>query len=108
MNSEGLLGALFDFSFSTFVTTKIVKVLYVLGVALSALLALMILVGGLSSDSVLMALVCIVLTPIAFLIYVLLCRIWLELVVVVFRIAENTAVIAAASSSSGSGAAPMS
>lgn len=107
MNNEGILGALFDFSFSSFVTTKIVKVLYILGVALSAFIALIILVGGLASGSVFKALGGIILAPIAFLIYVLVCRIWLELVVVVFRIAENTAVIAAASSSPGSGAAPM-
>ncbi len=107
MNNEGILGALFDFSFSTFVTTKIVKILYVLGVALSALIALIILVSGLASGSVLMALGGIILAPIAFLIYVLVCRIWLELVVVVFRIAENTAIIAAASSSPGPDATPM-
>jgi len=107
MNNEGILGGLFDFSFSTFVTTKIVKILYVLDVALGALIALIILVSGLASESVLMRLGCIILAPITFLYYVLFCRLWMELVVVVFRIAENKAIIAAASSSPGPDATPM-
>jgi hypothetical protein len=36
------------------------------------------------------ALLMIIGSPIVFLIYVLVARIWLELVVVIFRIAENT------------------
>lgn len=94
MDNDSIVGALMDFSFSRFVTTKIVKILYILGVLVSALGALMILLGGLASGSILMALFCLILTPVVFVIYVMMCRIWLELVVVVFRIAENVAIIA--------------
>lgn len=83
-----------DLSFSRFVTTKIVKILYILGVLVSGLGALMVLLGGLASGSFLMMLFCLILSPVVFVIYVMMCRIWLELVVVVFRIAENVAIIA--------------
>ncbi len=87
---KDFLPALFDLSFSQFITVKIVKILFIIAIVLAAIMAIMVLVSGLASGSVVGGLIGIVLTPIAFLLYVLGARIWLELILVVFRIAENT------------------
>lgn len=43
---KGFLGALFDFSFSEFVTIKLIKILYILGVIFSAIVAIIVFVSG--------------------------------------------------------------
>lgn len=89
MEQKGLFGSLFDLSFTEFVTTRVIKVLFVLAIIISAIGALALLVGGIASG-VGTALLAIILTPIAFCLSVLGARIWLEVVIVLFRIAENT------------------
>lgn len=96
MNTEKtLLNTLCDFSFSTFVTTKLVKILYALMIIASAIAALVIIVSGFA-QGFLAGLGAIILAALAFAIYVIFSRVWLEMIVVVFRIAENVATIAAA------------
>lgn len=94
---KGFLGSVFDFSFSSFVTTRIVVVLYVLALLGSGLAALLMLGTGAFSlirGDVVPGVISIVLAPIVGTIYVLLARVYLEIVVVLFRVAENTAMIA--------------
>jgi len=93
MDPKGFFASLFDFSFSSFITTKIIKVLFILAIIGSAIGALFILFTGFSSGFF-GALVALVLAPLAFLIYTILARVWLEIVIVLFRIAENTQKIA--------------
>jgi len=95
MGNSGFLQSLFDLSFTEFVTTKIIKLLFVLGVAVCGLGAVMVFFSGLAMKSFFGVLVAFIGAPLAFLVYVLLLRIWLELVIVIFRIAENTTQIAA-------------
>lgn len=87
--SEGGLAALFDFGFNRFITLSVVKVLYMLGMALIVLVSLAMIISAFSTG-VLAGLGAIVLAPILALIYLIMLRIWLELVVVIFRIGENT------------------
>ncbi len=89
---RGFLGALFDFSFTTFITTKIIKVVYGVAIFLCGLGALAFLIGGFSR-SFLAGIGALILSPIIFILYVMLTRIWLELIIVIFRIAEHTAAI---------------
>ena len=91
--NQGFIGALFDMSFTQFVTTKLIKLLFMISIGISGLVALGVLFYGLTSGGF-MAVVGIIVAPVLFLLYVLGARIWLELVIVVFRIAENTAEIA--------------
>jgi len=90
MMESGFFSRLFDLSFSEFITTKVVKVLFIIGIAFGALYTLSLFVAGLSQGG-LTALIAVVGAPILFIITVLLTRIWLEIIIVVFRIAENTA-----------------
>lgn len=90
MQEKGFFELLFDLSFSEFVTTKIIKVLYVLAIIGAVIAALTTLFGGFATKSFSGVLRGLVMTPIVFLLVTLMARIWLETLIVLFRIAENT------------------
>ncbi len=96
MQDTGVLGAMFDLSFSEFVTTRVIRILYILGMVVAGLLTLT-LIGSAFSSGFMVGLVALILSPVLFLIYTLLARIWCEMIIVVFRIAENTGRLAQAS-----------
>jgi len=89
----GFFASLFDFSFTEFITTKLIKFLYGLGMLLGALMALALIIGGFAQSAI-VGILFLVLSPLVFLLYVIGARVWLELVIVVFRVAEHTAEIA--------------
>ena len=86
--------ALLDFSFSEFITTKLIKIMYgilliLIGLAfiggiISALIAMF------SGGGFLRGLGLLCATPIIAILYVIMARAWTELIIVLFRIAENT------------------
>ena len=90
MEEKGFFGRLFDLSFNEFITTKIIKVLYVIAIIGSAIGALFILGGLFATRTFGGVLMGLVLAPVVFVLYVILARIWLETLIVLFRIAENT------------------
>jgi hypothetical protein len=90
---KGFFGALFDLSFSDFITTRLIKILYVLAIVLCGLGALAMIIMGFS-ESAGLGILLLVLSPIVFLLYVIMARVWLEIIIVVFRIAENTQTLA--------------
>ena len=94
MEPKGFFGRLFDLSFNEFITTKIITVLCVWSMVRAGVWALTILFGGFATKSFGGILAGLVLAPIAFLVGTILARIWLETLIVLFRIAENTAKIA--------------
>ncbi len=88
---KGFLGSLFDFSFSSFVTPKIIKVLYVLITIWTVLFGLIFLIRfgfhyGLAAG----LFVLIVLEPIYLLLTLGIYRVVLEAFMVIFRIYEET------------------
>ncbi|MGQ9589738.1 MAG: DUF4282 domain-containing protein [Planctomycetota bacterium] len=89
---KGFLQTLFDLSFREFVTTRIVQILYVLGILAAALVALAMFVAGLARGGA--GILAIVLAPLYFVLSVICIRVWLELVIVIFRISENTEILA--------------
>ena len=94
MQGKGFFGTLFDLSFSEFITTKLIKILYILLLVLVAIGFVIAFFGSLvtmfSRGGFLQGLLGVVLAPVGALIYVILARMWMELVIVLFRIAENT------------------
>jgi hypothetical protein len=92
--NKGFFVRLFDLSFSDFVTTKIVSLLYIIAIILAGLLSLAMLSNGLNSRSGWTGVASLISAPLFFFLFVLLARIWLEAVVVVFRIADNTSIMA--------------
>lgn len=89
MGNKGFFSSLFDLSFTEFVTIRIIKVLFVLAIISSGIGALMLLFSGIAVGGA-EAFIMIIVSPIAFFFYVLMARIWLEVIIVLFRIAENT------------------
>ena len=82
--------ALFDFSFSEFVTTKIIKLLYVITIILAALTWLGVLVYMLNWGQAWAVLAGLIGAPIGFVVQVIFTRVGYEILIVVFGIAENT------------------
>jgi hypothetical protein len=93
MEDKGFFGALFDLSFSEFVTIKFIRILYIILLLIIAIGFVFGLIGGFVSmftDSFWSGLLTILLVPIGTVVWIVLARMWLEVLVVVFRIAENT------------------
>jgi hypothetical protein len=88
--AHSFFATLFDFSFSEFVTARLLKVIYGAAIGLWGIAGLGLLLGALSQSG-LAALGALVLVPVGFLIAVTLTRIWVELVIVAFRIADHAA-----------------
>ncbi len=89
MPEKGFFGALFDLSFSSFITTKIIKVLYVLAIIIAGLIALGYTIAAFAADPVLGLLTLVILAPLGFLLYVIYTRVILELFIAIFRIMET-------------------
>lgn len=83
-------GALFDFSFRRFVTLGIVEILYMLLIAFGALVWLVGVGAGFANGGLVGGLISLIMMTVFFVIQVIVWRVMLELVVVLFRIAENT------------------
>lgn len=90
---KGFFAALFDFSFTSFITLKFLKVIYALLVAMILLTGLVSLLAAVSQGGVLI-LVGLVLVPVMTLVYLVFARVALELVAMFFRIGDNTSVMA--------------
>jgi hypothetical protein len=94
MQEKGFFGRLFDLSFNEFITTKIIKVLYVIAMVASAFGGLAVMFGMFASKTFFGVVGGLIAGPVLFLVYVILARVWMEVVIVLFRIAENTAKLA--------------
>ncbi len=91
-SSQGFLKALFDFKFSTLVTTKVVRVLYIIITILYSLGAIALFIELISKGGSDVA-VAIIVVPLGYLLYLTFARIVLELIIVVFRIGEDVRII---------------
>ena len=83
----GLLAWVFDFSFRDFVTLKLIRFLYGLSLFFSGIAALIMGFQG----SVGYGILSLILSPLIFLILAFISRVYLEIIIVLFRIEENTA-----------------
>jgi len=87
--SKSFFGALFDFSFTSFVTTKIIKVLYVLILVLAALTALVYTIIAFKVSAGFGILTLVIGDPLFIIIVMAFWRLVLEAFIVVFRISED-------------------
>ncbi len=97
---KGFFSSLFDFSFTSYITPRIIKVIFGIVVIVSALVALILVVAAFRANAAAGILVLIVVAPLAFLLYVISYRVMLEVVMAVFAIAEHTRHMAAQSGGS--------
>ncbi|MGH7657544.1 MAG: DUF4282 domain-containing protein, partial [Gemmatimonadales bacterium] len=79
---------------SNFITTKLIKVIYALGLIIGAVMGLFYLLTAfrMGAGSGILALI---LLPIGYLLWAMYLRVMLEVLIVIFRISENVAEIAA-------------
>jgi hypothetical protein len=87
------LDALFDLTFTRFLTVSVIKVIYLLGILALCILWLFMVIAGFAQGFGI-GLAAIVVASIAWVIWLLLLRVQLELIVVIFRIGENTSAMA--------------
>jgi len=87
--SKGFFGALFDFSFTSLVTTKIIKVLYVLILILAVVTALVYTVVAFRVSPGFGFLTLVIGDPLFIIIVMAFWRLVLEAFIVVFRISED-------------------
>lgn len=90
---RGFFGQLLDFSFTEFITTKIIKVLYGLAIFIAAVFTILLIIGAFS-DSVASGVILLVLSPLWLLLCVTVSRLILEMVLVAFRMAEHVGYLA--------------
>lgn len=94
-SSPGFLESLMDFSFTAFVTSRIIKLLYGLSIAGVGLLVLILIITGFSMSTLAGIVMLLFVAPLVFIVSVIYARVLLEIVIVIFRISEHSAEIAA-------------
>jgi len=95
--AKGFFSGLFDFSFETFVALKVIKVLYgifLLVLALGILGGIGAAIISIFQGSILAGLGMLIVLPIAALVYLVMGRVYFELIIVAFKIAEDADEIA--------------
>lgn len=85
----GFFAALFDLDFKSFVALRFIKVIYLLAIILVGVAAVVFFFVSLAANEIPVALV----TLVFLFFYLILIRVWLEVIAVLFRIGENTAAI---------------
>jgi hypothetical protein len=95
-NLKSSFSALFDFSLRRFITIRVVRIMYILAIVGISIATLGMLVTAFEASAGLGILTLFVGAPIFFVLSLLAARVSLELIIVIFRIAENTSAMAGA------------
>jgi Domain of unknown function (DUF4282) len=90
LQTKGFLRSLFDFSFKSIIASRVIRVLYVLWMMLLALVAIGLTIAGFEINAALGAITLLILGPLYFLFNLTFTRVFLELVMAIFAIQENT------------------
>jgi len=90
---KGFLAQLLDFSFTQFITPKVIGVLYGLSVLFAFIFAIASVVGAFSQSAV-YGLIVLAISPLCLIIFVFVSRVVSEIVVAMIRIAEDVGYLA--------------
>lgn len=93
-SSRGFFGSLFDFSFSSFISTTLIKLLYGLSLLGAVVATIALIAAGFDAGTARGIATLLIGAPIAFFVMVIYARIMAELMIVLFRISENVQEIA--------------
>lgn len=91
LNRVDFLKAFYVFSFSQFVSPKIIKFLYGLSILSAGLIAFLLVVGGFKVSMLFGVFSLLIAAPLVFLIIVICTRVLLETILVIFHIADHLA-----------------
>jgi hypothetical protein len=86
--AKTLLRSLFDFSFNSLITTKIIRIFYALFVVILSLGALGFLASGINQGGSI-AVVTLIAVPVGYLLYLLFIRLLMELYIIIYKISED-------------------
>lgn len=89
LEAKSFIGSLFDFSFSSFVTLRVIRVLYVLITVFYSLIALTFFISLLAKHTPASIIIAIVGVPIVYFIYLIIARITMEVLMVIFNIGKD-------------------
>ena len=90
----GFFSSLFDLNFSRVVTTRVVKWLYLIVIVLVAIGLIGYIVTAIISGSVVAIVLAVIVGPLVALLYIIMARIFFEVLVAIFRILETNREIA--------------
>jgi uncharacterized membrane protein len=93
MEQKGFLGSLFELSFSSMVTARIIQLLYALALIGIGLLTIVWIAAAFSASEA-AGIIVLLFSPLIFLVMTIFVRVYLEAVIVLFKIAESTAEVA--------------
>jgi hypothetical protein len=88
-SQSGFIASLFDFRFNSFVTPRVVRVVYAIGMIIIGLSALGFLLFAFKVSALFGIISLCILCPLYFLLYLALWRIALELIMIIFRIGDD-------------------
>lgn len=91
---KGFLASLLDPSFTTLVTTRVIRWLYILMLVLVGLGLLGFIVASIASGSAAQIVVALIVGPLVALLYVIYARVILEVILAIFRLLESNREIA--------------
>jgi len=94
VENKSFFSSLFDFSFQSFITPTIIKILFVIGIILAAIFTIIGIVFAFIAGIAPGVLMLIIISPIVFILYVLAVRIYLEILIILFRIQNDIAKLA--------------
>jgi uncharacterized protein DUF4282/zinc ribbon protein len=86
MEAKGFFASLFDYSFSAFITPKIIKLLYILSTIVVVLWTIIAILWGFKASTGFGIVMLVILGPLFFLFAMIYVRVFLELLIVFFRI----------------------
>ena len=87
--ARGFFSLLFDFSFSEFIVLRVVKIIYGLILLLIGIGGLGVLIGGFKQSFGYGLVTLLVILPLYLLISIVFARIYMEIIIVIFKINEN-------------------
>jgi len=85
---KGFVSILFDLSFKEYVTTKILKFIYILAIIFAVISALGFIGAGFTRGTT-AGMLCLIFSPVILLIYIIGARVWVEMIIVLFRISQD-------------------
>ena len=91
---KGFIASLLDPSFTTLVTTRVIRYLYILLLVLFGIGLLGFIVASIASGSAAQIVVALIIGPLVALLYIIYARVILEVILAIFRILESSREIA--------------
>jgi hypothetical protein len=92
-DAKSFIESMLDLSFTNFVTTKLIKVIYLLSIILACISGMAMIVAGIY-NGIGTGILSLIVAPLVVILEITVCRVCLEIVMVIFRIAQDVNKIA--------------